>query len=160
MKLSAFLASRFGPEGAEQKRKMEEELGHGEGIKFNFNRMISNTFDSHRMIHLAGKTSSAVQSSFVQKIFKGHFEDGEDLASYAFLIQSAVDSGMDITEAVDYLNSNEGTREVEEKIQQARETRLRGVPHIVIGGLYPILGHYNVDTLLRVLEKIRSAEIA
>lgn len=160
MNLSAFLASRFGPEGAEQKRKMEEELGHGEGIKLNFNRMISNTFDSHRMIHLAGKTSSAVQSSFVQKIFKGHFEDGEDLASHAFLIQSAVDSGMDRTEAVDYLNSNEGTREVEEKIQQARETRLRDVPHIVIGGLYPILGHYNVDTLLRVLEKIRSAEIA
>lgn len=160
MKLSAFLASRFGPVKAEQKREMEEEMGHDEGIKFNFNRMISNTFDSHRMIYLAGKTSTAVQSSFVQKIFKGHFEDGEDLASHAFLIQSAVNSGMDRTEAADYLNSNEGTHEVENKVQQARQTGLRDVPHIVIGGLFPISGYYNVDTILGVLERIRSDEIA
>ena len=160
MKLSVALASRFGPAARDQKLKMEEEIGRAEGIKFNFDRTIGNTFDSHRIIHLAGLISSTVQSSLVQTLLKGYFEDGQDLTSHAFLVQSAVDAGMDRSDAEDWLRSGKGAYEVAEKIQKASETGLRGVPHIVVGGLYPISGHYNANMLLSFFEKARADELA
>ena len=71
-----------------------------------------------------------------------------------------MDAGIDRTDAEDWLSSGKGAHEVEEKIRKAEATGLRGVPHIVIGGLYPVSGHRNANVLLGFFEKARSEKLA
>ncbi|KAH7110619.1 DSBA oxidoreductase [Dendryphion nanum] len=159
MDISTYIASIYGPEVRDAKLKREEALGLAEGIKFNKHRKIGSTYDSHRLIHLAGEKSSTTQFSVVQKLFKGHFEDGQDQSSDEFLTSVAVESGIEKSEAVAWLESNVGGREVEEKIRKATARGIKGVPDITIAGRYPIGTRHDENSLLSIFEKVRLEEI-
>jgi predicted DsbA family dithiol-disulfide isomerase len=124
------------------------------------NRKIGSTYDSHRLIHLAGEKSSTTQTSVVRKLFEGHFEDGKAKSSHDFLIDVAVGSGIEKSDAVAWLGSNAGGREVEEKIHKATIKSVRGVPHITIAERYPVGSLYGEESLLTVFERVRVEEIA
>ena len=100
MNLSTYVATIFGPEVRDDKFRREEALGRAEGIKFNRNRQLGNTYDAHRLIHLAREKSGAMQSSVVQNLFQGHFEDGHAQSSLSILLDVAVSSGIEKSEAV------------------------------------------------------------
>ncbi|KAG4433344.1 hypothetical protein IFR05_011172 [Cadophora sp. M221] len=155
IKLTVFSEQTFGPGILEAKFKREEAIGRAEGIKFNQARKIGNTFDSHRLIYLAGEKSLATQSAVVRKLFEGHFEGGEAPSSHEFLIDVAVKSGIERSVAEAWMNSNLGGPEVEEKIREAREKGIRGVPHITVQGTHPIGSLYDEESLLAVFERAR-----
>jgi predicted DsbA family dithiol-disulfide isomerase len=158
--LSTYGASIFGPEVRDAKLKREEALGLVEGIQFNQHRMIGRTYDSHRLIHLAGEKSSTTQFSVVQKLFEGHFEGGKDQSSRAFLTDVAVESGIEKSEAVAWLESNSGGREVEENVRKATARGIRGVPHITVAERYHVGSRYDEESLLGIFESVRAEEIA
>lgn len=159
MDISTYIASVFGPEVRDAKLKHEEALGLAEGIKFNKHRKIGSTYASHRLIHLAGEKSSPAQFSVVQKLFKGHFEGGEDQSSHEFLTSVAVESGIEKSEVVAWLESNAGGLEVEEKICKATSRGIRAVPDITIAGRYPIGTRHDEKSLLSIFEQVRAEKI-
>jgi len=152
--LSTYVASIFGPEVRDDKLKREEALGRAEGIKFDRNRQLGSTYDSHRLIHLAGEKSSAMQSSVVQKLFQGHFEDGQAQSSLPFLVDVAVSSGIEKSEAVAWLESNAGGPEVKENIRKATAKGIRGVPHITVAEKYSLGSSYDEEYLLNTFERL------
>ena len=156
MEIGTYIASIFGPDICETKLRNEQALGLSEGINFNPNRKIGSTYDSHRLIHLAGEKSSATQSSVVRKLFEGHFEDGKAQSLHSFLTDVAVESGIEKSEAVAWLESNAGGPEVEEKIRKATARGVRSVPHITVAELYPVGSRYDEKSLLSIFERIRT----
>ncbi|KAH9213342.1 thioredoxin-like protein [Leptodontidium sp. 2 PMI_412] len=155
VEIGTYIASIFGPEVRDIKMRNEQALGLSEGIKFDPNRKVGSTYDSHRLIHLAGEKSSATQSSVVRKLFEGHFEGGKAQSSHAFLIDVAVASGVEKSEAVAWLESNAGGPEVEEKNRKATSRGVRSVPYITVAELYPVGSRYDEKSLLSIFERIR-----
>jgi predicted DsbA family dithiol-disulfide isomerase len=155
MDLSTYVASIFGPKVRDGKLKREEALGRAEGIKFNRNRKVGSTYDAHRLIHLAGEKSSAMQSSVVRKLFQGHFEDGQAQSSLPFLVDIAVSSGVEKSEAVAWLESNAGGPEVEVKIRKATAKGIFSVPHITVAEKYSLGSRYDEEYLLNTFERLR-----
>ena len=107
IELTVFSVRMVGPGVLEEKFKKEEALGRAEGIKFNQGRNIGNTYDSHRLIHLACKKSAATQSAVVRVLLEGHFEGGESPSSHDFLIDVAVRPGIERSEAAAWMESKE-----------------------------------------------------
>ncbi|USP74931.1 hypothetical protein yc1106_02205 [Curvularia clavata] len=157
--ISTYIASVFGPEARDAKLEREQTLGRAEGINFNNRRKIGSTYDGHRLVHLAGEKSSTVQLAVVERLFKGHFEDGRDLSSHDFLKRVAVESGIERSEAKAWLNSRAGDLEVDEKIRKATMRGVRVVPDITIAGRYRIGSGYDTDYLIHVLGKARAGQV-
>ncbi|XP_014553229.1 hypothetical protein COCVIDRAFT_40715 [Bipolaris victoriae FI3] len=151
--ISTYIASVFGPEAKDAKLAREQALGRAEGINFNNRRKIGSTYDGHRLIHLAGEKSSTMQLAVVERLFKGHFEDGQDPSSRDFLMSVAVESGIERSEAKAWLNSRAGGLEVDEKIAKATMRGVEVVPDITIAGRYRIGTGYETDRLIHVLGK-------
>lgn len=159
MDISTYIASVFGPEARDAKLEREQALGRAEGINFNNRRKIGSTYDGHRLVHLAGEKSSTVQLAVVERLFKGHFEDGQDQSSHDFLKSVAVESGIEKSEAKAWLNSRAGGFEVDEKIRKATMRGVRVVPDITIAGRYRIGAGYDMGCLIDVLGKARAGEV-
>ncbi|KAM0123590.1 hypothetical protein ACHAO1_011261 [Botrytis cinerea] len=160
IELTVFSARIVGPGVLEEKFKRDKVLGRAEGIKFNQGRKIGNTYDSHRLIHLAGKKSAATQSAVVRMLFEGHLEGGESPSSHDFLIDVAVKSEIERSEAAAWMESNVGGAEVEDKIRAASAKGIRGVPHVTIQEIYPVGSNYDSLSLLTIFERIRGEGFA
>ncbi|PVH74504.1 thioredoxin-like protein [Cadophora sp. DSE1049] len=152
--LSTYVAAIFGPEVRDNKLEGEEAMGRVEGIKFNRNRKLGSTYDAHRLIYLAGEKSSSLQTSVVRKLFQGHFEDGQAQSSLPFLVDTAVSSGIEKSEAVAWLESNAGGPEVEENIRKATAIGIRSVPHITVAEKYSLGSRYDEEYLLSTFERL------
>ncbi|KAL3427736.1 DSBA-like thioredoxin domain-containing protein [Phlyctema vagabunda] len=153
--LSSFIESRFGRGSFDKFMAHEDALGRPLGIKFNPNRPMGDTLDSHRFVYLAGKKSNEVQSALVENLFSGHFEGGQDFASRAFLVKAATEAGIDSKEALEWLDSGAGTDEVEAEIHNAVVQGVRAVPNITIAGKYPMPGNYSESIIIQALERAR-----
>lgn len=100
-----------------------------------------------------------MQLAVVERLFKGHFEDGQDQSSHEFLTSVAIEPGIDISEAKAWLNSRAGGFEVKEKIRKATMRGVRVVPDINIARRYQIGADYDTDSIMHVLGIARAREV-
>src|SRR5690349_21109084 len=69
-------------------------LGENAGIEFNFDRaMVANTFDAHRMIHLAA--SRGKEDAAVERLFTAYFTEGKNIADHTVLADLGRDMDLD-----------------------------------------------------------------
>lgn len=65
------------------------------GIYFNHNGRTGPSRDAHKLVHGAlWELGPAGQSTVVDALFKGHFEEGRDVSDRAWLVQVGVAAGM------------------------------------------------------------------
>jgi predicted DsbA family dithiol-disulfide isomerase len=132
--------------------------GVGEGLTFNFDKMARtpNTFDSHRIIWLAGE--KGVQDAVVEALFKAYFTDGRDLSDRATLAAVAVESGLNAREVTELLAGDRGAAEVRQWEQMGQRLGISGVPFFVINGKVALSGARPPEVFRAAVEQATEAE--
>jgi predicted DsbA family dithiol-disulfide isomerase len=134
--------------------------GQGEGIAFNFDRMIRmpSTLDAHRVIWLAGKRG--IQDSVVEALFRAHFADGRDLSDPVNLADVADGAGLDRAEVDELLAGDKGLDVVRAGEEQARRLGISGVPFFVVNGRVALSGAQPPELLRQAFEQAGEAVVA
>lgn len=116
----------------------------------------ANTFDAHRIIHLATKYGK--QDAAEERFFAAYFTEGKDIAHKATIKQLALELGLEATEVDEVLNSDAFANEVREDEATARRMNISGVPFFVINSKYGISGAQGGKTFLNALNGIWAEE--
>ncbi|MFZ4536700.1 MAG: DsbA family oxidoreductase [Propionivibrio sp.] len=133
----AFLEAKFG--GAKQVNKALAEVaeaGREVGVEFDFERIVTrpNTLRAHRLIYRAqsiGHRPGEI-AALVERLFVGHFQRGEDIGDSATLAEIAVESGDRKGDVIAYLESFEGTPQVQSLVGKVGGLGVSGVPFFII----------------------------
>jgi len=123
-----------------------------EGLVFRFDRVrVGNTFDAHRLIHLAG--TSGNREAMVERLFRAYLTDGETLGDIQVLVRLAGEAGIDSETARRVLEGNEFTAAVRADEARARTFGISGVPFFAIDERYGVSGAQPPEALLDALRE-------
>lgn len=150
-----YLMARFGP-GFKQMSQNVTEVAASEGLSFHTEKaLIVNTFDAHRLLHLAETEGGAeLKKRLVEKLFKAQFTDGANLADRDVLASLASDLGLDASRVKDFLASDAGKDAVSAEIAEARALGISGVPTFVFEGKWGVSGAQEAETFQKILEQV------
>ena len=148
------LAQKYGMTVAQAKQRQQQlaDVARADGLEFDFDRLRSgNTFDAHRLIHLAGKRG--LQDAMKERLFRAYFTEGAAVGDRETLVRLAVELGIDADEAQAALQSDAHADEVRAEEREARDIGVRGVPFFVLGGKYALSGAQPAEVFGRALEQ-------
>lgn len=130
------------------------ETAKGDGLDFRFDRIRSgNTFDAHRVIHLAGEKSAKLQDVVKERLLRAYMTEGELMGDHETLVRLAAEAGLDPERVRAMLASDEYADEVRDDENEAAELGIGGVPFFVIGNVYAVSGAQPKEILLAALDK-------
>ena len=150
-----YLARRFGA-SARAKAAHVVEIARGEGLVMDYERgLMVNTLNAHRLLILAEREyGPAAQRELLRRLFRAHFSEGQDVGDPRVLARLAADVGMDTDEARNYLETEEGTREVREGIAEAQRIGVSAVPTYVFDDRYVLEGAQPTELFLQALATV------
>jgi predicted DsbA family dithiol-disulfide isomerase len=158
---AARLGKKYGTSTAQAELMIERmvDTAAKDGITMRFDRaQPGNTFDAHRLVHLAGVASKAgergKQDAMKERLFRAYLEDGESIGDASTLAKLAGDVGLDVDEAASVLASDTYAKEVRADERQAAALGITGVPFFVFDRKYAVSGAQPAEALLEVLEKV------
>lgn len=137
----AYRSAKFGSWGRSQALDAHvTSIGALEGIVLRHDLMTRtpNTFDSHRLIALAGH--EGVQDAIVEAIFSAYFTEGRDIGHRGVLADIAVSKGLSEAQVVAFLASDEGIGDVVREKERALKSGVQGVPSFLLEGVYLFSG--------------------
>ena len=119
------------------------QAGAAAGLAFRHDLMqrTPNTIDAHRVIRMAGE--AGCQDAVVERLFRGYFQEGQDVGAPATLAALAGEAGLDAAAVAAMLASPAHAAEVTEEDAGFRRLGLDGVPtfaldgHVVFSGAMP-----------------------
>ena len=127
-------------------------LGEEVGLTFDFERVrLGNTFDAHRLSQAARGTEC--EGALVKGLFVAHFSEGRQLSDHDVLRDVARSAGLaeHITEMV--LAGDACADAVRTDEADARELGVTGVPYFLIGGVWPVPGAQDTETMVILLRR-------
>ena len=126
-------------------------LAEDAGLDVDFDSIKpTNTFDAHRLIHLAGEHGLA--DSAKEALFEAYFRDGLNVGHHDSLRGVARRLGLDPTEVDELLAGDRFADEVERDQEQAHELGIGAVPTFVFDRASAIPGAQSADLLLDALQ--------
>jgi predicted DsbA family dithiol-disulfide isomerase len=153
--VSQILAKKYGMsiEDAQAANNRLAALGAAEGLDYHFeNVQYANTFDAHRLIHLAATHNK--QDAVKERFLKAYFTEGAAIGDHATLIKLVSEVGIDADEARSVLDSDIYADEVRADIRRARTFGVNGVPFFAIDEKYGISGAQPSEVFSQVLEQV------
>lgn len=153
---AAHLAEKYGT-SVEAARRMQEQMAATaaeEGLEFRFDiARTGNTFDAHRLLHLAWEQGgAALQDAVKDRLFRAAFTEGEPIGDPDTLVRLVADAGVDAGQARAVLAGERYADEVREDQAQARRYGISGVPFFVIDDTYGVSGAQPAPALREVLD--------
>ena len=151
---AAHLARKYGMSLDQAGKMIETMTGTGAkaGVALDFGRARpGNTFDAHRLIHLAGERG--VQDAVKERFLRATFTDGEPIGDRAALVRLAVEAGLAEDEAESVLENGTYAAEVRAEETEALEFGISAVPFFVIDRKFGVPGAQPPDVILNVLER-------
>jgi predicted DsbA family dithiol-disulfide isomerase len=170
--LHDYLATKYGMsrEDAEARHRQMTAMAAEDGWDFHFDRARrGNTFDAHRLLHLAAEPSSCrtredrasdlresvgrgVQDAVMERFFRGYFTEGEAIADHTTLARLGSEAGLDADEARAVLASDRYADAVRADERQAKAFGITAVPFFVVDRTYGVAGAQPPEALLQVLD--------
>jgi len=151
------IAKKYGssPKEAEAMITRMTDVAREDGLDFHFERIRpGNTFDAHRVLHLAlVRGGWRVQDAVKERFLRGYLTDGEPIGDPETLVRLAADAGLDAEEVRATLASDQYTADVRADEEEARELGINGVPFFVLGGKLAVSGAQPSTLLLRALDQ-------
>jgi predicted DsbA family dithiol-disulfide isomerase len=148
------LAEKYGMT-VQQAREAEERLtavAAGEELPFRFDIARSgNTFDGHRLVHLAG--THDLQDTMKERLLRAYFTEGELISDHDTLVRLAVEVGLDEQEVRELLAGDAYADEVREDERTAGELGISAVPTFVVDRKLGVSGAQPADALLDLLRQ-------
>jgi predicted DsbA family dithiol-disulfide isomerase len=122
------------------------------GLEFHLDRALSgNTFDAHRLIHLAHE--HGLQDAAQERLFAAYFNEGLAISDRGTLVELATSIELDADEARAMLESDRFAQEVREDEGVAHRFGINGVPFFVLDRRLGVSGAQPVEVLLGALEE-------
>lgn len=127
-----------------------------EGLQLDFDTVVAaNTFDAHRLIHLAGDKRDAV----VEALFRAHFGEGAVIDDREVLVDIAARAGLDADTVRAELDSGAGADAVRADIDTARALQVSGVPFFVANRRVAVSGAQPKDVFLQLLTQASAVPV-
>ena len=139
-------------DAADANRRMTA-LAASVGLDYHLDRVqIGNTFDAHRLIHLAADVGMG--GAMKERLLAAYFTEGRAISDPITLIELAAEVGLDPVRVAEVLDGDEYATAV--RADEARAVALgsTGVPFFVVDGRLGIPGSQPPDVLLRLLNRV------
>lgn len=148
-----YVIRKFG--GEERARRLHAtiaELGRGEGLDFQFDRIlrIPPSLDAHRLVRLADRHGVAAEA--VEALFSGYFCEGKDIGALSVLVAIAAGLGMDAGATRHLLSGTAEAEAVHADNLRAHRLGINGVPCFVVQGRHAISGAQEPEVIERLLD--------
>ncbi|PZS22271.1 MAG: disulfide bond formation protein DsbA [Acidimicrobiales bacterium] len=155
----ARLAAKYGMDLDEARasyRHMTEVAGE-EGLEFRLEATRSgNTFDAHRLLHLAAETGD--QDKLKERLLTAYLTEGEAIGESSTLERLAVEAGLDPSRVTAVLSTTAYGDEVRADEAQATALGIDGVPFFVFDRKHGVSGARPAETLLDMLVRAWSED--
>jgi predicted DsbA family dithiol-disulfide isomerase len=126
-------------------------LARAEGLGFDSKRPVGNTFDLHRVIHLAG--ANGVQRELLTALNQAYFAQARQVFDRDVMTEVAVAAGLDKDAVTEVLDGDAYADEVRQDEQQAREIGISGVPFFVFDMALGVSGAQPTETFTSALDQ-------
>ncbi|HJP86753.1 MAG TPA: DsbA family oxidoreductase [Gemmatimonadaceae bacterium] len=137
---------------AEQMNDRVARMSRQDGPIYNFGDVVvANTFDAHRLIHLA--RAHGRQDQAMERLFSAYFTEGRNVDDRETLIELGRESGLDSDEVRGALESDAYADEVNADIEEARQLGINGVPFFVFDRKYAVSGAQESAVFQQALER-------
>ena len=152
--MEAAVAAKYGL-SAERVRAGHDQitaLGKEVGLAFDFGRVqLGSTFDAHRLAQAARGTES--EGRVVRELFAAHFTEGRQLSDHEVLRDVARSTGLPEHVAEKVLATDAYADAVRADEAAAEDYGVSGVPLFLIGGVWPVPGAQDIETMLLLLRR-------
>lgn len=123
------------------------------GLNFDFGKAIAtNSKDSLRLAYFANEYDK--MGAMIHAEQKAYLEDGLDIGDFEVLADLAAGIGLDRTQAMTVLMSNQFEDQIERDKRAGIELGIQGVPFFIIDHQYAISGAQPVSAFLDALNSI------
>jgi len=144
----------------QQAKKMNDQvvaMANEVNLNYDLDKAIpANTFDAHRLIHLAAKHH--LQDQAKEQLLAAYFTAGKNVGDAETLVQIGTEIGLPETEIREMLASNKYANEVLLDGYQAQQMGISGVPFFVLNQKYGISGAQPSEAFLQALNKVWDEE--
>src|ERR1700733_11580916 len=137
------LASKFGMSAAHARR--------AEGLGFDAERPIGNTFDLHRVIHLG--LAKGVQRELLTAVNEAYFAQARQVFDPDVIIDVAAGAGLDRAAVREVLDGDAWADEARQDEAQAQQIGITGVPFFVLDMRLGVSGAQSAELLARALDQ-------
>lgn len=148
------LAKKYGMP-VEKARAMNERMtgeARKEGLDFHFDRVkVGNTFDAHRLVHLAAATGRA--DAMKERLMRAYFTEGEAVGDPDTLVRLGVEVGLDDARVREVVSGDAYAEDVRDDEQRAQSFGISGVPFFAIDEKYGVSGAQPSEVLLGALRQ-------
>jgi predicted DsbA family dithiol-disulfide isomerase len=128
------------------------ELAATVGLEYHLDRVqIGNTFDAHRLIHLAAGEGRG--GAMKERLLRAYFTEGRAISDRATLAELAAEVGLDPGRVAAVLEGDEFAEDVRADEARAMELGSTGVPFFVFDERLGVPGAQPPDVLLRLLQR-------
>jgi predicted DsbA family dithiol-disulfide isomerase len=151
---TARLAQKYGMtiDQARAAQQRVADLAEAEGLHYRMEEtQPGNTFDAHRIIHLAGERG--LQDQMKERLLTAYFCEGQAIGDHRALVDQASAVGLDPLEVRGLLDGDAFAGDVRADEAEALEREIGGVPFFLVDGRFGIPGAQEVDTMLAVLRR-------
>jgi len=152
----AYLAAKFG--GTLHADRIYEAIGAAgtaEGIRFQFDRILRtpNSLNAHRLKRHARRHDA--EPDVTARLYRAYFEQARDIGLAGVLADIAAEAGLEHTETLRYLASDEDRLAVQAEDIGTRRQGITGVPCVVINGKYALSGAQEPEFFLPLFDLAR-----
>jgi predicted DsbA family dithiol-disulfide isomerase len=123
-----------------------------EGLEYHLeSARPGNTFDAHRLVHLAAQHGSA--DELMERLYRAYFTDSEPIGDHEALRELALEIGLPDEEVRELLAGDRFAAEVRADEEEASTLGITAVPSFVVGRAALIPGAQDVETILAILNR-------
>ncbi|MFC5184249.1 DsbA family oxidoreductase [Actinomadura harenae] len=139
-------------EQAEQAEARVSGLAAAEGLPYTSDRPNGNTFDAHRVLHLAAERG--LGDELRQALYRANFGGERSVFDADALTEIATGAGLDAAEVRSVLAGDAYGDAVREDERTATQIGVQGVPFFVLDGKYGISGAQETATFTEALTQV------
>jgi predicted DsbA family dithiol-disulfide isomerase len=151
--LLEMLAAKMGVSPAEA-AEMDDRVGamaRAEGLPYTSDRVAANSFDLHRVVHLADTAGQG--GALLDVLYRDLFGGTANVYDHTYLADSATGLGIPRERVVEVLAGDEFAEDVRRDVATAAQLGVRGVPFTVLGKRYGIPGATSVEGFAGAIEQ-------
>jgi predicted DsbA family dithiol-disulfide isomerase len=148
------LATKYGisHRKAEEMQANVTALAAQVGLDYHLdNARIANTFDGHRLIHLAAK--HGLQGAMKERLLKAYFTESLSLGDVDTLVKLAVEVGLNSDDARQSLTDEAYADAVRADERRASRFGITGVPFFLFNEKFAVSGAQPTELFLTALER-------
>jgi predicted DsbA family dithiol-disulfide isomerase len=149
----AMLGRKYGMSEAEARAAESRVAGlaEAEGLGFQPERPVGNTFDIHRVLHLG--LAKGVQAQLLNAVNDAYFGQGRQVFDRDVITEIAAETGLDATAAGDVIDGDSYSEDVRRDELQARQLGVSGVPFFVFDMALGVSGAQPTEMFASALQQ-------